>query len=412
MGHLRRTFWALAITAAATAGYAVPAKAQTASTTLTLPAAPLLPPNFGDGWTQLSTPPESQAPRALSLTTVSKAALEECGPERSAVSDYARNGKTLHLEAIQFGDRSGAYSAYTLVKQPGMRESKATDAGPGSGSGSGPGSALGSGPGSGLGSWVSVGNNAVLFQQGVSIVLAQPATAADFPALKALAEQLPKVTGNKGVAPLLPTLVAERGLAPGSVRYALGPETYMAQGGVLPAASLGWSKSAEAVTAKYADKRGAETLTLLIYPTPQIAGAIARRIEGTMPSLGPSFTTAKLRREGDLVILGSGSFSPDEAQRLVENIHMRQELSFDKDVQPVFHTEVQKTFSLLTNIAVLSGVLMLSAVLLGVFLGGGRALIRVMQGKSAAVEPEFLSLHLAPQNAAPHLEPGHPEGLS
>lgn len=387
MCHLRNALWALAITAFGVS-LAATASGQTSSATLTLPAAPLLPLSFGDGWTQLNAPAEPQAPRALSLTTISKDALEECGPERSAVADYGRNGKTLHLEAIQFGDRSGAYSAYTLVKQPGMREGKE------------------------FGSWVSTGNGAVLFQQGGSIVLAQPATPADFSALRALAEQLPKVVGNKGVAPLLPTFVAERGLAPGSVRYALGPETYMAQGGVLPAASLAWNKSAEAVTAKYADKRGAETLTLLLYPTPQIAGAIARHVEEALPNLGPSLHTAKLRREGDLVILASGSFSPDEAQRLTENIHMRQELSFDKDVQPVFHTEVQKTFSLLTNIAILSGVLMLAAVLLGLFLGGGRALIRMLQGKSAATEPEFLSLHLAPQNAAPRFEPGQPEGIS
>jgi hypothetical protein len=117
--------------------------------------------------------------------------------------------------------------------------------------------------------------------------------------------------------------------------------------------------------------------------------------------MGANFATAKVRREGELVLLANGSFPPDAAQRMIENVHMRQEVSFDKDVQPVFHTEVQKTYSLLSNIALLSGVLMLAAVLLGLFLGGGRAAIRVMLGKSAATEPEFLSLHLAPQNKSP-----------
>lgn len=356
------------------------------STQLTEPAAPLLPLGFGE-WKQAGDQTAGSA-TSISLTTVSKAALEECGPERSAVGNYSSGpgqSRTLHVEAIQFGDRTGAYSAYTLVKQASMKESKD------------------------LGSWVSMGNGAVLFQQGGSLVLAQPATAADLAALRVLASGLPKAQGNKGVAPLLPTLVTERGLVPGSVRYALGPTTYMAQGGVLPAASLGWQKSAEAVTAKYADKRGAETLTLLLYPTPQIAGAIADSIHRAVGSLGPSFAAAALRREGDLVILASGNFAPDQAQRLVENTHLRQELSFDKDVQPVFHTEVVKTFSLLTNIAVLSGVLMLAAVLLGLFLGGGRALLRVLRGKSAATEPEFLSLHLAAQNAAPQYDPRRPE---
>ena len=43
----------------------------------------------------------------------------------------------------------------------------------------------------------------------------------------------------------------------------------------------------------------------------------------------------------------------------------------------------------------LSGVLGLAAVLLGLFLGVGRASIRVLMGKPAATEPEFLRLDLS-----------------
>jgi hypothetical protein len=112
----------------------------------------------------------------------------------------------------------------------------------------------------------------------------------------------------------------------------------------------------------------------------------------------------KVRREGELVLLAEGTFSADEAQRMIENIHLKQMLSFDKDMPPVFQVEVKKTYSLLTNVLVLTGVLGLAAVLLGLFLGGGRALIRVLRGKDAATEAEFLSLHLDPQNARPKLD--------
>ena len=224
-------------------------------------------------------------------------------------------------------------------------------------------------------------------------------------ALKALVEAMPKPQGNKGVAPLLPTFVPEKGLVAGSVRYAVGPASYAAEGGVLPAQSLGWEKSGEAVTAKYDDKRGQETLTILIYPTPAIAGNFTRLVESEAAGLGPSFANAKVRREGELVMLANGTFLPDEAQKMIENIHMHQELSFDKDVQPVFHTEVQKTFSLLQAIALLFAVLGGTAVALGLILGFGRAGLRMLQGKPAAVEVEFLSLHLAPQNAAPRMGP-------
>ena len=90
---------------------------------------------------------------------------------------------------------------------------------------------------------------------------------------------------------------------------------------------------------------------------------------------------------------------------MIENIHLRQDVTVDKGVPPQFHTEVVKTFSLLQAIALLVAVLGGTAVALGLILGFGRAGIRVLQGKPAAVEPEFLSLHLAPQNAAPKMGP-------
>jgi hypothetical protein len=329
-----------------------------------------LPASFGE-WKQVQT--AVPVVPDYSLANVSKAALEECGPQRSAVADYGRGGQKLHIEAIQFGDRSGAYSAFTLVAKPGMT------------------------PGRDLGAASTVGDGAVLFTQGSSVVLVNGTT--DGAALKPLALILPKITGSKGIAPLLPAELPDKGLVAGSLRYALGPASYAAEGGTLPAQSLGWEKSAEAVVARYDDKRGKETVTLLLYPTPTIAEGFAKSIKSyTEPKGG------KVRREVELVMLAEGTFSADEAQKMLENIHLRQQLSIDRDMPPVFQVEVKKTYSLLQNIAVLSGVLMLSAVLLGLFLGGGRAAIRVLRGKPAASEVEFLALHLEPQNAAPRVE--------
>jgi hypothetical protein len=364
----------LAALAAALVGVA----AGQASVTITEPGAPLLPAGFV-GWKKvdLAVP----VVPAYSLANVSKEALEECGPQRSAVGDYSTEDHggeiRLHIEAIQFGDRTGAYSAFTLVKRPGMKEGKD------------------------LGSLDAVGEGAILFTQGSSLVLVTGGSGNvyEVASLKPIAAGLPKVTGSKGLAPLLPTELPEKGLVPGSVRYALGAATYAAEGGVLPARSLGWEKSAEAVTAQYDDKRGKETVTLLLYPTPTIAEGFAKSVQSYAGPKG-----AQVRREAELVMLAQGTFSGDEAQKMLENIHLKQQVSIDRDMPPVFQAEVSKTASLLVNVVVLSGVLILAAVLLGVFLGGGRAAIRVMRGKSAAVEPEFLSLHLDPQNAAPKIE--------
>jgi len=349
------------------------------SVAVKLPETPLLPQSFGE-WKQAGTPIANPNYTVL-LANVNKAALEEDNPQRSAVGDYTRVGKTVHVEAVEFADKTGAYSAFTLVERPEMRVVKD------------------------LGDNAAVGSGAVLFAVGSTVVLVNGASESDVAALKPLTEVLPKPQGNKGVAPLLPTFIPEKGLVAGSVRYALGSSSYAAEGGVLPAQSLGWDKSAEAVTAKFNDRRGQETLTILLYPTPAIAGNFTRMVESETAGLGPSFANAKVRREGELVMLANGTFVPDEAQKMIENIHLRQELTFDKDVPPEFHTEVQKTFSLLQAIALLFAILGGTAVMLGLILGFGRAGLRILQGKPAAAEPEFLSLHLAPQNAAPRVSP-------
>jgi hypothetical protein len=359
------------------------AQAGAQSVTVTEPPVQLLPHGFS-GWQQGG----SSEPGAVSLTTVNKAALEEAGPLRSQVNTYTRAGRTMHVEAVEFGDRTGAYSAFTLAERPDMRVAKD------------------------VGSSDAVGDGAVLFTTGDTVVLASPATNADVPALKELAKMLPKVTGSRGVAPLLPGYVPREHLAPSGLRYALGPESYAAEGGVLPANALGWDKSAEAVTANYDERHGRETLTLLMYPTPQIAQAFEKKLSQGVTGLGPSFATARVRREQELVMVASGALPGNEAAAMLQGVHMNQIVAVDNYMAPVFHAEVQKTFSLLTNIAMLSGVLMGAAVLLGLFLGGGRALIRVLQGKPAASEPEFLSLHLAAQNPVPRLDAAGPNAHS
>ena len=167
-------------------------------------------------------------------------------------------------------------------------------------------------------------------------------------------------------------------------------------GGVLPAEIVGFDKAAEVVMAKY---EGGGTLTLLLYPTPQIAGDHGRLIEAEMNRQGTAAGTVKLRREGELVLLATGAWNAAEAQKMVEGIHLQNELTWSKPMPPQFHAEVQKTYSLLASIAMFCGLGALAAVVLGLFFGVGRAAIRVLQGKPAASEPEFLRIDLSGSSA-------------
>lgn len=364
----------------ATLGFCSPgvpaASAQGAQSTIALHPDLLPTTGFAD-WKATGNAPAAAEP-AFSLVNANKAALEESSPQRSAVENFTGpGGKTLHIEAVELKDASGALAVYSVLSQPGMHELKD------------------------LGTVAEVGDGGVVFVTGASAAVAFPATAADLPVLRSLAAVMPKAVGSQGLQPLLPALLPVRGLVAGSARYAMGPQSYMAGGGVLPAAGLGWDKEAEAVTAKYSDHRGAETLTLLLYPTPTIAGPHLRATEGLLQGLGPSFRNAKTRREGQLVIVANGTFSPEAAQALVENTHIHQFASTDKAMPTPEIVETRKTFGLFANIILFSGLLGAGAIGVGLFLGGGRALLRILQGKPPASETEFLSLHLDHQNPSP-----------
>ena len=341
-----------------------------AAVTLVEPAAPLLPKQFG-AWQQ------QQDSAAAQPDAAAKDVLLEDGLARFAASTYKRDGgnETIDIKAYQFGDVTGAYSAYTYLRTPEDRPMKSGTSGT-------------------LGAEVLQKNDSLLIQTGPDVIVAEFHGGHRFPELADLISGMPKATGAKGLAPLLPTMLPEKGLQAESVKYALGSAGYEAMGGVLPASIVGFDKSAEVATAKYA---GRGVLTLLLYPTPQIAGDHGRQVEAELNrevAAGKSFGTVKLRREGPLVLLTTGAWTPADAKAIVEGTHLRDQLSWNKPMPLEFHAEVQKTASLLLGIAELSGALMLAAVVLGLFFGGGRAALRMLQGKPAATEPEFLRINL------------------
>jgi hypothetical protein len=329
-------------------------RAQEAKTTLAIPPSPLLPESLRTG------PDHDAGNGAPSWSGADAPILVEDGIrryERGDAQNPAGHGNTPSgtVTVYQFDDATGAYAAYSYLRK-------------------------------------SSADHVML--SGVSVVVSNlklyPDSAAAL--LKTVQVGLPKVGGTKGLAPLLPTYLPTQGLKRETVKYALGPVGYQAISGVLPPEIVGFDKAAEVVTAKY---EGKGMLTMLLYPTPQIAGDHGRQIEAEMNRQGASAGTVKLRREGPLVLLTTGAWRPAEAQEMVENIHLRNQLTWNKPMPPEFHAEVRKTVSLLTSILLFCGLGALAAVVLALFFGGARAAIRVLQGKPAATEPEFLRIDLS-----------------
>jgi hypothetical protein len=333
---------------------------QETKTMLAVPPAPLLPESLRTG------PDHDAGNGAPAWSGTDAPILVEDGIKRYERGDAQRSPVAQGtvpsgtVTAYQFDDATGAYAAYTYLRK------NAADR-------------------------VRLSGVSVL----VSDLKLYPESAEAL--LKTVEVGLPKIGGTKGLAPLLPTYLPAKGLQRDTIRYSLGPVGYQAQGGVLPAGIIGFDKAAEVVTAKY---EGKGMLTLLLYPTPQIAGDHGRQIEAEMNQQGSAAGTVKLRREGPLVLLTTGAWRPAEAQELVENIHLRNELTWNKPMPPEFHSEVRKTVSLLTSVLIFCGLGALAAVVIALFLGGARAAIRVMQGKPAATEPEFLRIDLSGRPAS------------
>src|SRR5216683_488472 len=347
---------------------AVSLQAQEAKTMLAMPPSPLLPESLRTG------PDHDAGNGAPSWSGADAPILVEDGIRRyergdaeSPVAHGAMPGKTGPgktgpsgtVTVYQFDDATGAYAAYSYLRR-------------------------------------SSADHVML--SGVSVVVSNlklyPESAAAL--LKTVQVGLPKIGGTKGMPPLLPTYLPTQGLKRDTIKYALGPVGYQAIGGVLPPEIIGFDKAAEVVTAKY---EGKGTLTMLLFPTPQIAGDHGREIEAEMNRQGASAGTVKLRREGPLVLMTTGAWKPAEAQEMVGNIHLRNEVTWNKSMPPEFHSEVRKTVSLLTSILLFCGLGALAAVVLALFFGGARAAIRVMQGKPAATEPEFLRIDLSGRSA-------------
>ncbi len=357
---------------------ALPASAQPSAKTPA--AASLLPTDFA-GWSLSAPAQESTAPEAADAANAS--VLKEYGFQQFASAHYANGDNKLNVRAIRFQDASGAYGAFTFYRRPGSIPEQ-------------------------IGRSAAWDGSHVLFWNGATVVDATldhvtPMTAAE---LRELAKDLPQPSGSANIAPPLPGYLPRQGLELGLTHYSLGPEAYARSGGVLPAPLVGFDFSAEAVTALYSDRDGDGQLTLFIYPTPQLAAARLRVIDAflkagntqaTWPQpLAESRPSSILtRRSGPIIAMVSGSLPEAVAHKLLNQVNYQADIVWNNPNGYI--GDGSKVARLILGIFALTGILGGAAILLGLFLGGGRALYRVLRGKPASAfqeETEFISLNL------------------
>jgi hypothetical protein len=382
---------------AAPAKPAEPAKAAAKVVSSPAPAA-LLPDSFA-GW--VAAEPLKTLTDAAQADPTNAAALKEYDFTDAALAGYRRSGETLSLRALRFHDASGAYGAYSFYRQNGWPKEE-------------------------IGSGATSNHNRVLFWLGNIVVDANfshigPMSGSE---LRELAGHLSIPGGNREIAPPILSDLPKDSLDGQTTHYALGPVGYAGAGGVLPPDLVGFDRGAEAVTANYTLRSNTATLTIINYPTPQMAAAQETRIRAYIkagsqaqppwpkPLRDSDQASLEVRRSGPLLALVSGDVIPDEAHKLLAMVH------YDADLTtipaPPGDSDVAKTAKLLMGIVALVIIGASAAILLGFFLGGGRALYRMARGKpiSSVYEEEFIHLDLREDwvEPVPAIDSPHPKG--
>lgn len=350
----------------------------------------LLPKTFA-GWDMSGTPQQSTNPNAADAANA--AVLREYGFSRYEASTYTRDNSKVAVRAIDFGDATGAFGAFTFYRRPNMLPEK-------------------------VGGGAAFDGSRVLFWQGTTLVDAKFSrlTPMSVSELRDLASLLPKPAGNQGTLPTLPNYLPQKHLETRTLVYAVGPLAYQQSGGVLPPSLVDFGRSAETVTAQYNAMNGMGTLTIIDYPTPEIAMdrqraiqsyfAAARKAEQAGPQApGQNTWTPPLvhsnpaaiqsRRSGPLLAVTSGSFSGEDAQQILQRVHYEVNLTMSNRTS--YRSDSSIVAQIFLDVVFMLGIFALIAVVSAISLGGFRIAWRKMRGRSATAEEgseEFLRLNL------------------
>jgi len=271
--------------------------------------------------------------------------LKEYGYADSETANYSRDGRQMQVKAARFKDATGAFGAFTYYVQPQMRPEA-------------------------IGDKAASNNTRILFYKGnilvdVSLDRVTAMSGAD---LRSLASALPHPQGNIGALPTLPGNLPAQSQVPNTSRYIIGPEALARLGVPIPPQLVDFNTSPEIVLARYRSSAGDATLTIIGYPTPQIArDKLAQFQSASLPS-GPFY----FKRTGPFLAVINGNIPAEEAQSLLASVN------YDADVtwnQPTKLRRDQDRAGFIVALVLLCVLVVLAAAIFGLAFGGLRILI-------------------------------------
>ena len=325
-----------------------------------------LPKSFA-GWTQTGTPQTTSV--AGKADSAYPAVLSEYGFTDAETATYTRDdGRQLTIKAARFKDATGAYGAFTFYRQPQMKPET-------------------------IGTKAASANDRILFFRSNVLVDANfdRVTAMSAAELRELAGALPSAQGSADNLPTVPQYLPAKDAVTNSARYILGPQALLTVKAPLTPEQIDFSVEPEVLTQDYTSSDGPLTLTIIDYPTPQIAAGRLRALQSSPPSNSGAML---IRRSGPLVAVVTGATGSDAAHALLNSVNYEAEVTWD---QATSLSKRDNIGNLIIGVFSLIGILLLIALIFGVFFGGIRVLLTRLFPKRRFGRPddvEIIQLHL------------------
>jgi hypothetical protein len=323
------------------------------------PAGPL--PQTFSGWhIDAGSAKTSKDPAAADPTDAP--VLKEYGFTDLQTATYSRNGRKMQIKAARFSDATGAFGAFTYYVQPQMQIEKIGDRGASS-------------------------NTRILFFKGNILIDAsvEHLSAMSGADLRSLSDALPRLTTENGKLPTLPANLPSQSLMRNSSRYVVGPEALARLGIPIPAQLIDFSKSPEVAVGKYRTSQGEASVTLVGYPTPQIARERMDAMQAAGLTGGPFY----FKRTGPYVVAVNGNIPADEAQSLLASVN------YDADVMPLQPTKprpAEDRAGFVFALVMLCVITVLAALVFGFVFGGIRILANKMFPNRVFSRPESVEI--------------------
>ncbi len=288
--------------------------------------------------------------------------LKEYGFSDVESATYSRNDRKMQIKAARFSDATGAFGAFTYYVQPQMQVEKIGERGASS-------------------------NTRILFFKGNILIDAsvEHLSAMSGADLRSLADALPRLTSENGKLPTLPANLPSQSLERNSSRYVIGPEALARLGIPIPAQLIDFSKSPEVAIGKYRTSQGEASVTLVGYPTPQIARERMDAMQAAGLTGGPFY----FKRTGPYVVAVNGNIPADEAQSLLASVN------YDADVMPLQPSKPKPTedrAGFVFALVMLCVITVLAALVFGFVFGGVRILANKMFPNRVFSRPESVEI--------------------